>query len=180
MKQYLILIAVLVVSMVFVVSCSREGSQPISTNTQQRIAELERQVASLTEQTEVGKNEPRTLVLEKDVPVKTVIGRKNENWLSFSLRIGDRVEGEVSILVPEGSPSTYTWKVVGQVKDPYGNVVVKTNDVIDSGGLKLVSNRGFPWRFAFIADTEGEYKVHVFTYSSGGQTAHVEVTIIER
>lgn len=176
MKQYLILIAILVAGMVFVVSCSREGSQPISTDTQQRIAELERRVASLTEQTEAGKNDPRTWVLEKDVPVETVIGRKNENWLPFSLKVGDRVEGEVAIKVPEGATSTYTWKVVGQVKDPYGNVVVKTNDVIDSGGLKLVSNRGFPWRFAFIAYTEGEYKVHVFTYSSGGQTAHLKVT----
>lgn len=165
MKQHLILIAILVVGMVFVVSCSRDGSQPTSTNTQQQVAEPES-----------GNKEPQTWVFEKDVPVETIIGKKNENWLPFSLEIGDRVEGEVSIEVPEGAPSTYTWKVVGQVKDPYGNIVVKTDDVIDSGGLKLVSNTGFPWRFAFIAYTEGEYKVHVFTYSSGGQTAHLKVT----
>lgn len=151
------LFVVLAVIMTFVTGCNSKGS-------------------GFVEQPPTVNNETKTWVLENDVQVEAVIGKENENWLPFDLKVGDRVEGEVYVRIPAGAPSTYTWKVVAQVKDPYGNILVKTNDVIDSGGLTFVSNRGFPWKFAFIAPTDGEYKLHVFTFSSGGQTAHVKVT----
>lgn len=113
MKRYLmpILVAILAIGIIFEVSCD---------SSQQRIAELEQQVAALTQQVRRTEAASASWVIEDDMPVETVVGWKNPYRLSFDLKVGDRVEGEVTV---DGQESI----VIGQVKDPYENIVVQTD-----------------------------------------------------
>ena len=165
MKRYLmpILVAILAIGIIFEVSCD---------SSQQRIAELEQQVAALTQQVKglTAEDASPTWVLEDDVEAEVIYGNKNPDWLPFDLKVGDRVEGEVS--VSNGEPI-----VVGEVRDPYGNVVAQTSHITFQG--EYWENSGFPWRFAFIAYTEGKYQLRVFPFFTlqGGQpSAHLKIT----
>jgi len=159
-----ILVAILAVGIILGVSCS---------NSQQRITELERQVESLTQQIRPSEAASLSWVLEDDVKVEVIYGNKNPNWLPFDLNVGDRVEGEVSVSHGERI-------VVGEVRDPYENIVVQTSHITPQG--EFWENSGFPWRFAFIASTEGNYQLRVFSFSTlhGGQpSAHLKITCYE-
>lgn len=165
MKRYLIsiLVAILAIGIIFQASC---------TGSQQQIAELEHKVATLAEQVqELSTKDALTpKVIEKDVEVNS----RGIEYLPFYLKVGDRVEGEVSVSHGESI-------VVGQVRDPYGNVVVQTSHITFRG--EYWENSGFPWRFAFIAYTDGEYRLRVFRYVTlGGQSqpsAHLKITCYE-
>jgi len=166
MKRYLIsiLVAILAIGIIFGASCS---------SSQQRITELERQVESLTQQIRPSGAASLSWVLEDDVEVEVIYGNKNPNWLPFDLNVGDRVEGEVSVNHDESI-------VVGEVRDPYGNIVVQTSHITFQG--EYWENSGFPWRFAFIAYTAGKYQLRVFSFTTlhGGQpSAHLKITCYE-
>ena len=159
-----ILVAILAIGIIFGASCS---------NSQQRITELERQVESLTQQIRPSEAASVSWVLEDDMPVETVVGWKNPYRLPFDLKVGDRVEGEVTV---DGQESI----VIGQVKDPYENIVVQTDWVHPVGGkFNYIENRGFPWRFAFVAYTEGQYEIRMFTYWGSAGQAHLKITCYE-
>ena len=168
MKRYLmpILVAILAIGIIFEVSCD---------SSQQRIAELEEQVAALTQQVKglTAEDASPTWVLEDDVEVEVIYGNKNPNWIPFDLNVGDRVEGEVSVSHAESI-------VLGEVRDPYGNIVVQTSHITFQGEYRR--NSGFPWRFAFIAYKEGKYQLGVFSFATlqGGQpSAHLKITRYE-
>ncbi len=127
----------------------------------------ERQVELLSQQVRPAEVASASWILADDMPVERVTGWTNPYRLPFDLKVGDRVEGEVTV---DGQESI----VVGQVKDPYRNIVVQTDWVHPYGGFQYIENRGFPWRFAFIAYTEGQYEVRMFTYSgSAGQAQNL-------
>ena len=168
MKRYLIsiLAAMLATVIIFGASCN---------SSQQRITALEQQVKALTEQVKGPTTEdalPPKVIL-KDVEVEVIYGNKNPDWLPFHLKVGDRVEGEVSVSHGETI-------VVGEVRDPYGNIVVQTSHITPQG--EYWENSGFPWRFAFIAYTAGKYQLRVFSFTTlhGGQpSAHLKITCYE-
>jgi len=93
-------------------------------------------------------------VIEKDVEI--VYDWREREVLPFYLKVGDRVEGEVSI-VNEGvfygdrfiEQRAFIGFVASLVEDPYGNIIVE-------------ARHHFPWRFAFIAYTDGEYELGVY------------------
>jgi len=165
MKRYLIpiLLAIFVLASGLWVGCD--------TDNQQRIAELEQQVAALAEQVQElsSKDALPPKVIEKELEPGTLFSPID--WLPFHLKVGDRVEGEVSVSHGESV-------VAGQVRDPYGNVVIQTRHIGLDG---VIRKRGFPWRFAFIAYIDGEYELGVFrTATLGGQSqpsAHLKITI---
>lgn len=165
MKTHIILAltAILTAGMVFGTSCSSD---------EQRISELEQQVELLAQQLQSTENMSPTWVHEDDFPVESIIGWENPYKLTFNLKVGDRIEGEVTI---DGKESI----VVGQVKDPYGNIISKTNWINPYGGFHYIENSGFPWRFAFIAQTEGQFEVRVFTYSGSAGQSHLKIMCYE-
>ena len=108
------------------------------------------------------------IVIEKDVAIKWE-GFAGER-LGFNLKAGDRVEGEVSLNEDAMVPTVFDAvrrSLNGRVKDPYGNTILQRD------------NMPSPWRFAFIAVSDGEYMVKV---SSDGQimelspSAHIKIT----
>jgi len=182
MKRYLISILIIpVLVSVLLLGCNGiSSSEPKASDYQQRIAELERQVAALTKQVrELSTNNPsQPRVIEKDVKVPYEVRASKEeieeSRLPFQLKAGDRVEGEVSLI-------NYTATIVSEVRDPYGNQVVQTRYITTRGSVGL---SGFPWRFAFIASTDGEYELRVFytvptsTMDLKGQpVAHLKIVV---
>jgi len=170
MKRYLIPILIpLVLVSVLLLGCNGiSSSEPKASDYQQRIAELEQQVAALTKQGQELSNENRLepKVIEKDVEAPS------DYQLPLQLKVGDRVEGEVSITPGEGA-----YILFGKVKDPYGNILVETPriDIVYIGGMERVERRvvDSPWRFAFIAATDGEYKLGVtYRYSAHLKIIH--------
>lgn len=131
------------------------------TDSQQRIAKLEQQVAALTKQAQELSNENRLEpnVIEKDIEIPN--SAMNYYWLPFYLTAGDRVEGEVSITVYNTLLSGN--RLSGKVEDPYGNILVETSHLGFKANGQAVNDfpRVNPWRFAFIASTDGEYKLGV-------------------
>lgn len=156
--------AILIAGMVFGTSCS---------SNEQRISELEQQVELLAQQLQPTENAPPAWVLEDDIPIEGVIGQENPYKLTFNLNVSDRIEGEVSIIGEESG-------VVGQVKDPYGNIIAQTSWINPYGGFHYIENSGFPWRFAFTAHTEGEFEVLAFTYSGSAGQAHLKIMCYEQ
>ena len=116
------------------------------------------------------KNTLTPKVIEKDVEI--VYDWREREVLPFYLKVGDRVEGVVSL-----NEGTYHF-IIGEVRDPYGNVVVQTSGVNLHGYFE---NSGFPWRFAFIAYTDGEYELRVLYRHQvqRGPSAHLKITIYE-
>ncbi len=116
---------------------------------------------------------PTPIIIEKDVEIKYSV--KEREGLPFYLKVGDRVEGEVSI--DEGvfygdryiDRRAFIGSVGSRVKDPYGNIVVR-------------AEHGFPWKFAFIAYTYGEYELEVYFTAQVQQiqpSAHLKITRYE-
>ncbi len=147
MKRYLIVVLVIsVLVSVFLVGCSGVSpSEPKASDYEQRLAKLEQQMQELTAENRL---QPRTI--EKDIETTT-----SEYSLPFDLKVGDRVEGEVSFT---SSP----FIAIGDVKDPYGNQVVVTLNWVNHNYAPSL----FPWRFAFIAATDGAYKVRMLRIGS--------------
>lgn len=159
MKWYLILILItLVLTSGVIISCNNDYEQ--------RIANLEQQVAVLTKQVQELSTEDR---LEPRVIEKDVEFNENGYRLQFNLEAGDRVEGEVSIIVCYQA-------VFSEVKDPYGNIIVESRRILwrvyppTYKGLQK-----YPWSFAFIAATEGEYELRVYSSTTKAQLAHVKI-----
>ena len=164
MKRYLIPIpvAILVLTSGVLVGCAQKPESPASAETPEQ--------AKPTSESPSPQEEVAIWVLEDDVVVK-VIGGTPRPTLPFDLKVGDRVEGEVSVSHGERV-------VVAQVRDPYGNMVVK-NSYIDAMGIVIY--RGFPWRFAFTASTNGEYMLEIWARgvawkTEGEPLAHLKIT----
>jgi len=189
MKRYLvsILLSILVLASGLGVGCSGVASEPTSTDTQQRIAELEQQVAALAEQVQELSAEDAlpSKVIEKDVKeVSTylLVGGnpelKDRQTLRFQLVAGDRVEGEVSISHINGTNQALSW-----VRDPYENKILQSASRLRSiEANQFKSAQKYPWRFAFTADTNGEYILEVYAvyiYESP-ITAHLKVTVYKK
>ena len=124
--------------------------------------------------------QPRTL--EKDVPQVWGKGvysrhpeRKEAQTLSFSLEVGDRVEGEVAA----GDVSSR--KVMAFVTGPDGAVIRKTDTiVVDEKYNLLESIQEYPWEFSFTANAAGEYMLEINTEWALVEKpvmAHLKVTI---
>ncbi len=172
MKRYLIpiIVVVLVLVSILLLGCNGTSpSEPKASDYQQRITELERQVAALTKQTpwQSTNSQSKPRVIEGDSDI--TIANKWEGRLQFHLMAGDRVEGEVSL-----SSYVNINDIVGEVKDPFGNQVVQTRQMDDRG---IVWFAGFPWRFAFIASTDGEYELRISNRSPSSHqpTAHMRI-----
>ena len=115
------------------------------------------------------KNRLQPRVIEKDVEAPS------DYQLPLQLKVGDRVEGEVCITPPDGC-------LYGKVKDPYGNILVETPriDIVvvfptGGGTMNKIERRvvDSPWRFAFIAATDGEYTLEVtYRYSAHLKIVH--------
>lgn len=73
---------------------------------------------------------------------------------SFQLKIGDRVDGEVS---------TSEDSVMAYVTDPYGNVIIGTSTRTQyiQGYAMSRSIQKYPWKFAFFAAIDGEYAINL-------------------
>ena len=89
------------------------------------------------------------------------------------MKVGDRVEGEVSLNKDALEPRVFEAMgrfVIGIVKDPYGNTIVERDYMTK------------PWRFAFIAYTNGEYELGV-VFSGQVQglspSAHLKISCYE-
>jgi len=116
-----------------------------NTDSQQRIAKLEQQVQELSNENRL---QPR-VIEKKDVEAR------NPYQLPLQLKVGDRVEGEVSFTPSDG-------RLYGEVYDPYGNVLFQTPRIDLGAGRQIVQRFvSSPWRFAFIAATDGEYKLEI-------------------
>lgn len=120
-------------------------------------------------------------VIEKDVEVNA--GIFEVEYLPFYLKVGDRVEGEVSVSHTKGMFGGSA-VMVGQVRDPYSNVVVQSSHLTFRS--EYWEKLGFPWRFAFIAYTDGEYRLSVFHYPNvfeaarqNPPSAHLKITVYE-
>lgn len=164
MKRYLVLIlvAIFVLASGVLMGCGQRPESPVSPTTPEQTGPTP----------ESPQDEVPIWVLEDDVVVGT-IGQPRAK-IPFDLKVGDRVEGEVSVNHSESL-------VIAQVRDPYGNTVVETSYVVWSGGLKYISNRGFPWRFAFTASANGEYMLHIWAMgvvaeTTGQPSAHLKIT----
>ena len=114
---------------------------------------------------------PTSKIIEKDVEIK--FHPREIDWLSFYLKVGDRVEGEVSLNKDALEPRVFEAMgrfVCGIVNDPYGNTIVQRDYMTK------------PWRFAFIAYTDGDYDLGVY-FSGQVQdltpSAHIKITIYE-
>jgi hypothetical protein len=142
-----------------------------------------------------------TQVLEKDVlsvvpetEYLYIPEEQDMQTLEFQLAAGNRVEGEVVILkgVQEpGGPPIYTALedeeeslVFAFVKDPYGNKIVQSAWAMRSGELydTKYSTQKWPWHFAFIAASAGEFALEVNAGSTSVYgvwfcKAHLKVTI---
>jgi len=114
-------------------------------------------------------------VIEKDVDVSS----KTEP-LSFYLKVGDRVEGEVTLTQVEWQarqspvPLYNLNQVMSEVEDPYGQVIRRRS-------IDKKTGHYYPWKFAFIAATNGEYQL--VTFIDGGtdlfRIAHLKVIVYE-
>ena len=168
MKRYLIPILIITVLVsVFLLGCNGVSSaEPKASDYEQRLAKLEQQMQELSVE-----NALPPKVIEKDWD--SGASKYSDYSLPFNLKVGDRVEGEVSITPNQSAPV-----VVGEVRDPYGNRIVETWTVGSRGGF--APNHGFPWRFAFIAPTDGEYKIRVYVIggiSTGKPVAHLKIVV---
>jgi hypothetical protein len=154
MKQYLIAISIVLVLILGMIGgCSQKPEQVHEPSSKDALT-------------------PR--VIEKDVEIKHYW--REREVLPFYLKVGDRVDGEVSI-IDEGvfyndrfiEQKAFVHSVGSLVKDPYGNNVVE-------------ARHSFPWRFAFIAYTDGEYELSVY-FTTGVEyitpSAHLKITIYE-
>lgn len=156
MKQYLIpIVTILVLILGMIGGCSQKPEQVHEPSSKDTLT-------------------PR--VIEKDVEIK--YDWRGRGVLPFYLKVGDRVEGEVSIY-PIDNGGRFELFVVAEVIDPYGNMPAQTWHSTQSGGI---GSKSFPWRFAFIAYTDGEYELSVyFKDQVQGLTpsAHLKITIYE-
>ncbi len=124
---------------------------------------------------------PVPAVIEKDVelgPWPGVWGKEIletaivDSYLTFFLVPGNRVEGEVSTTDPG---STFC-----RIIDPYGNRILETR----YSHKTELSTQDYPWKFAFIAATSGEYTLQVDTgiwiLQGSVPHAHILIYIYER
>jgi len=93
-----------------------------------------------------------------------IVDLREAGALKFPLVAGNRVEGEV--IASKGSGNIF-----GMVRDPYGNIILENKE------------KKYPWRFALVAITTGEYSLEVNTGSNivfniGG--AHLKVTVYDK
>jgi hypothetical protein len=91
---------------------------------------------------------------------------------------GDRVEGVVLADAQSAALST--------VYDPYGNIAVQSSRRVDtsqvfsdgSPRVRTTSTQKYPWKFAFIATTQGEYYLYMIaTKTQNGQSWPANVTL---
>jgi len=147
MKRYLIpILIILVLALGVFIGCNNDYEQ--------RLARLEQQAEELSNEKKL---EPK--VIEKDIEIPNSASLVYY-WLPFNLKAGDRVEGEVSITFYD--PRQSENRMYGKVKDPYENILVETSHInVKAGQVVDDFPRVNPWRFAFIASTNGEYELGV-------------------
>ena len=169
MKRYLIPISIVLVLILGVIGgCSHKPEQ-VHEPTPEQVYEPS------------SKDALTPKVIEKDVEIK--FRHTERDRLSFYLKVGDRVEGEVSLNKDALEPRVFKAMghfVISEVRDPYGNVVVQTRCLNSYG--EHFDNSGFPWGFAFIASTDGEYELRVFfsgQVQSLTPSAHLKITCYE-
>ncbi len=151
MKRYLIpIVTILVLISGLMGGCSQESEQVQEPSSQDTLT-------------------PK--VIEKDVEIKYSV--REIDPLRFYLKVGDRVEGEVTLNQEAMEPRVFEAmgrSVIGIVKDPYGNTIVERDYMTK------------PWRFAFISYTNGEYELRVM-FSGQVQglspSAHLKITCYE-
>jgi len=120
-------------------------------------------------------------VIEKDVKLEAwpgIWGKEVletaivDSYVTFSLVPSNRVEGEVSTTYPD---STFC-----RIIDPYGNRMLETRYNRET----QTSTQDYPWKFAFIAATSGEYTLQVDTgtwmLQGSVPDAHILIYIYER
>jgi len=176
MKRGLKLIPVVILAMSLIFGGCNNSS------VEQRIAELEQKIEEL----EQADHQQPPQVFERDV--QEVLGKgsyighpevKERQTLRFQLATGDRVEGEVTISSIGGSN-----QVIASIRDPYGNIVLQSAARVvntDYGFLK--STQPYPWKFAFTADTTGEYILEVnadWVSLQDPIAAHLKVTVYRK
>ena len=172
---------IMLLGITLVTSCTSDDNK--------RIDELEKQVALLNKQLEQQKSDETSpfRVFEKDVEaVKQYVGynanlRENQ-FLTFPLSSGDRVEGEVAIM---GGSSG----LVASVRDPYDNTLFQSATkerhvsyhTLESGlrtDILLESVQRFPWKFSFVAASTGDYTLAV--WGTGTVSAKLKVTVYKQ
>jgi len=100
---------------------------------------------------------PRTIT-------QTYVAKSNSTeMLTIPLKAGERVEVEVA---PSVTPNTSL--VLSTLIDPFGNIIAKSasrtitephGSTVKTG--QVLSTQKYPWRFAFIAATDGDYILEV-------------------
>jgi len=169
---------ILLFSITLVTSCTSDDNK--------RIDELEKQVALLSKQLEQQESEEALFfkVFEKDVEAeKQYVGYnanlRDNQFLTFPLLSGYRVEGEVAIT---GGSSG----LVASVRDPYNNTLFQSAtkerhisyNTLESGlrtDILLESVQEYPWKFSFVAASTGDYTLAV--WGTGTVGAKLKVTI---
>jgi len=123
-------------------------------------------------------------VFEKDISQVISTGfyrdlpeAREKQTLRFQLVTGNRVEGEVT--------SNNGDKILfALVRDPFGNIISQSAKYYSQGLGYSVSSQKYPWQFAFIAATTGEYTVEVNTGASvvmdKAIDAHIKVTAYDK
>ena len=190
MKRYLILIlvAIFVLASGLELGCNGVTSEPTSSDYEQRIAELEEQVAALEEKLRESSVEHTSPPKVFEKTVQEVLGKaswphdpeiKERQTIRFQLSTNNRVEGEVTISSIGGSN-----QVIATVRDPYGNIITQTATVqYNIPYLCFKSAQVYPWRFAFVPSSNGEYTLFVDTdwvSLSDPITAYLKVTIYKK
>lgn len=100
---------------------------------------------------------------------------EERSFLRFQVEAGNRVEGEVVLIKYDfsepGVPvSVGVEPVFAKIRDPYDNIISETSYSMTREG-RYSAHQKYPWQFAFIAASGGEYSLQVamfvFPHSSG-------------
>ncbi len=157
-KRYSILLAGLVLILATSVLACNQPATPTQTTSAPSASPPEPAVIQPT---------PRTLVQTY------VVNSYPAETLTIPLKAGERVEVEVAPSV------TSTTLFLSTLTDPFGNIIAKSasrpatpieeaSESIKAG--QVLSTQKYPWRFAFIAATDGDYilKVTIGRFHSVG------------
>ena len=132
------LFPVLLVAVLFLIGCSTSPTVP------QVVQRTTQTISTLTSES------PR--IIDHDIKLAG-----DSRSITLHLSAGERVEGYVDVFNPVRAATS-------NVKDPYGNVIFETipiRNIIGSTGEGKTFSQKYPWQFAFIAATEGEYIIEV-------------------
>jgi len=187
MRFYILTFSLIIVllSVTLETSCSNVNQD----SNQERIEELEKQVAALSKQLEQQKsNQPLPpQVFEKIIPtVRTSFysSSADNQTLKFLAETGDIINGEVTTF--GGTSNDF----ICTVRDPNNNVLQQSSTITKYFTVnsyvqgkytesRLESAQKYPWKFSFIASMNGEYSLKIYRDISSDDTtgARLKITV---